>query len=115
MAAVAYIGNHASIFVISIIDDRGMVYNQSEEIEGEKVILWLTNVGGKTGNIKYLGWCEEKDRRDILFNGIFSGIHTFNHENINDIITQKFEKVEPGMYTSKKQYGLSEQCRQSFI
>lgn len=47
MAAVAYIGNHASIFVISIIDDRGMVYNQSEEIEGEKVILWLTNVGGK--------------------------------------------------------------------
>lgn len=71
MAAVAYIGNHASIFVISIIDDRGMVYNQSEEIEGEKVILWLTNVGGKTGNIKYLGWCEEKDRRDILFNGIF--------------------------------------------
>lgn len=45
----------------------------------------------------------------------FSGIHTFNHENINDIITQKFEKVEPGMYTSKKQYGLSEQCRQSFI
>ena len=49
MAAVAYIGNHASIFVISIIDDRGMVYNQSEEIEGEKVILWLTNVGGKTG------------------------------------------------------------------
>ncbi|MBM6959040.1 hypothetical protein [Lactobacillus gallinarum] len=115
MAAVAYIGNHASSFVISIIDDRGMVYNQSEEIEGEKVILWLTNVGGKTGNIKYLGWCEEKDRRDILFNGIFSGIHTFNHEKINDIITQKFEKVEPGMYTSKKQYGLSEQCRQSFI
>ncbi|MGK4073090.1 hypothetical protein [Lactobacillus crispatus] len=102
MAAVAYIGNHSSSFVVSIMNDQGMVYNGSEKIEGKKIILWLTNVGGKTGNIKYLGWCEEKDRRDILFNGIFYGIHTLNHEKINDIITQKFEKVEPGMYTSKK-------------
>ena len=64
MAAVAYIGNHASIFVISIIDDRGMVYNQSEEIEGKGNIM-AYQCWWKTGNIKYLGWCEEKDRRDI--------------------------------------------------
>lgn len=93
VASIAYLGNSNSKFVISVADESGLI-SEEDTIQSESFDFWVTNAGGRGGDIKYLGWCLPEVREKIVLkwqinkNTIhsFNSFDTFNESTLNDFI-----------------------------